>query len=227
MIGDIMPEEMTNNAAESKETAQTSATTAETKADATTIAKQEEKAPETTVTKESAEKAEPTKQEEPAKKEQSDAEEYTIDSYKDLLDQQMIEEFDLTDGNLAEFKELGVKNHIPPATLKAIAAWSLENVRKQNEHIEKVHEEWRKQNEEKYGENLKNVKTNVGRVLADMDKTGQFASLLKNVGAEEHPATLAFLSAIGDVLLEKGSVNPNATIQGKEMSLEDMYRNNK
>ena len=222
-----MPEEMTNNSAESTETAQTAATTAETKADATTTAEPAEKAAETVETKEPAEKAEPAKQEEPAKKEEAAAEEYTVDSYKDLLDADTIEEFDLTDGNLAEFKELGVKNHIPPATLKAIAAWSLENVRKQNEHIEKVHAEWRKQNEEKYGENLKNVKTNVGRVLADMDKTGQFASLLKDVGAEEHPATLAFLSAIGDVLLEKGSVNPNATIQGKEMSLEDMYRNNK
>lgn len=222
-----MPEEMTNNTAESTETAQTAATTAETKADATTTAETVEKAAETVEAKKPAEKAEPAKKEESTKKEEAAKEEYTVDSYKDLLDSDTIEEFELTDGNLAEFKKLGVKNHIPPATLKAIAAWSLENVRKQNEHIEKVHAEWRKQNEEKYGENLKNVKTNVGRVLADMDKTGQFASLLKDVGAEEHPATLAFLSAIGDVLLEKGSVNPNATIQGKEMSLEDMYRNNK
>lgn len=217
-----MPEETSKTTTESTETAQTAATEAPTQEAATTTAEPAKEAVE------SAEKAEPAKETaEPKAEEKQAVEEYTVDSYKDLVDQQMIEEFDLTDGNLAEFKELGVKNHIPPATLKAIAAWSLENVRKQNEHIEKVHAEWRKQNEEKYGENLKNVKTNVGRVLADMDKTGQFASLLKDVGAEEHPATLAFLSAIGDVLLEKGSVNPNATIQGKEMSLEDMYRNNK
>lgn len=222
-----MPEETSKTTTESTETAQTAATTAETKTDATTTAEHTEKAAETVETKEPAEKAEPAKQEEPAKKEEAAEEEYTVDSYKDLLDADTIEEFDLTDGNLAEFKELGVKNHIPPATLKAIASWSLENVRKQNEHIEKVHEEWRKQNEAKYGENLKNVKTNVGRVLADMDKTGQFASLLKDVGAEEHPATLAFLSAIGDVLLEKGSVNPNASVQGEDLSLEYMYRNNK
>ena len=217
-----MPEETSKTTTESTETAQTAATEAQTQEAATTTAEPAKEAVEP------AEKAEPAKETaEPKAEEKQTVEEYTVDSYKDLVDQQMIEEFDLTDGNLAEFKELGVKNHIPPATLKAIAAWSLENVRKQNEHIEKVHAEWRKQNEEKYGENLKNVKTNVGRVLADMDKTGQFASLLKDVGAEEHPATLAFLSAIGDVLLEKGSVNPNATIQGKEMSLEDMYRNNK
>ena len=153
--------------------------------------------------------------------------EYTVESYKDLLDSDTIEEFELTEDNLKSFKELGVKNHISPDTLKAIAAWSLDNVRKQNEEMAKVKEQWAKANQEKYGDNLKNVKTNVGRVLADMDKSGQFASLLKHVGAEEHPATLEFLSAIGDVLLEKGSVNPNATIQGKEMSLEDMYKNNK
>jgi len=218
-----MPEETTNTTVESTQTAETAPKTADSTPAATTPAEPAKEAVETAKTEETAkETAEPAKAEEkPA------VEEYTVDSYKDLVDDEEIEEFELTDENLNVFKELGAKNHIAPEALKAISKWSLDNIRKQREAAEKVREEWRKQNEEKYGDNLKNVKTNVGRVLADMDKSGQFATLLKDVGAEEHPATLAFLSAIGDVLLEKGSVNPNATVQGKEMSLEDMYRNNK
>lgn len=206
-----MPEEITNTAA--------------TEAAATETKPVEAPATETPAEKPQ-ETPEPAK-ETPAAEEKPAAEEITLDSYKDLLDSDTIEEFELTEDNLKSFKELGVKNHISPETLKAICNWSLENVRKQNQEMAKIKEQWQKANQEKYGDNLKNVKTNVGRVLADMDKSGQFANLLKHVGAEEHPATLEFLSAIGDVLLEKGSVNANATIQGKEMSLEDMYRNNK
>lgn len=209
-----MPEEITNAETKPTETAQTATETAEPK-------------PADTPTAEPAQK--PVEKAEPAKETVAEPkqEEYTVESYKDLVDSATVEEFELTEENLNSFKEFGAKNHISPDTLKAIASWSLDNVRKQNEQMQKVKEQWQQENAKKYGDNLKNVKTNVGRVLAEMDKSGQFASLLQHVGAEEHPATLEFLSAIGDVLLEKGSINPNATIQGKEMSLEDMYKNNK
>ena len=208
-------------------TTETTPNTDSTAAEATAATQTAEPAEKPQEAAETAQQTQPEQKEAAKAAEKPAVEEYTVDSYKDLLDSDTIEEFELTEDNLKSFKELGVKNHISPDTLKAIAAWSLDNVRKQNEAMEKVKEEWAKANQEKYGDNLKNVKTNVGRVLADMDKSGQFASLLKHVGAEEHPATLEFLSAIGDVLLEKGSVNPNATIQGPEMSLEYMYRNNK
>lgn len=214
-----MPQENTNATETTQNTASTASEAAAVAQTTETTEKQQETAE--TAQETAATQKETTEEQKPA------VEEYTVESYKDLLDSDTIEEFELTEDNLKSFKELGVKNHISPDTLKAIAAWSLDNVRKQNEEMAKVKEQWAKANQEKYGDNLKNVKTNVGRVLADMDKSGQFASLLKHVGAEEHPATLEFLSAIGDVLLEKGSINPNATIQGKEMSLEDMYKNNK
>ena len=113
---------------------------------------------------------------------------------------------------------------IKSACILSFFILSMTELKKQKEAYAKTLEGWRAENAKKYGDNLKNVQTNVGRVLAQIDKSGNFANLLKNAGAEEHPATLEFLSAIGDVLLEKGSVNPNATVQGKEFTLEDMYK---
>lgn len=169
--------------------------------------------------------AEPAKAQEPAATEPAKTEpELTIDSYKDLGLDAFKDAVEINEEGLKAFKELGVKNKISPEALKAIAEWSLGETKKQQDDFKAMQESWRKANAEKYGDNLKNVQTNVGRVLAQMDKSGEFAALLKDAGAEEHPATLAFLSAIGDVLLEKGSVNPNATIQGKEFTLEDMYK---
>lgn len=150
--------------------------------------------------------------------------ELTIDSYKDLGFDGFEEEFIPSEEELKAFKQLGVDNKIAPQALKAISVWSMTELKKQKEATAKIVEGWRAENAKKYGDNLKNVQTNVGRVLAQMDKSGNFANLLKTAGAEEHPATLEFLSAIGDVLLEKGSVNPNATVQGKEFTLEDMYK---
>lgn len=163
---------------------------------------------------------EPAKSQEPASAEP----ELTVDSYKDLGLDQFADEFHFAEDGLKAFKELGVKNKISPEAMKALSIWSMSEIKRQKEEFAKTQEEWRAENAKKYGENLKNVQTNVGRVLAQIDKSGNFANLLKAAGAEEHPATLEFLSAIGDIVLEKGSINPNATIQGKEMSLEDMYR---
>lgn len=212
-----MPEETTNTQTASTETAQTATTNAEQAAAATTTAEPAEKAAETV-----SEKTEPVKdatQEQVAKEP-----ELTIDSYKDLNLTGYEEIADLSKADLESFKQMGLKNKLAPEALQAIANWSLDNLKAQKEAFAKIQEGWREENAKKYGDNLKNVKTNVGRVLADFDKSGTFANLLKDAGAEEHPATLEFLSAIGDVLLEKGSVNANATIQGKEMSLEDMYK---
>ena len=195
-----MPEEVTNTQTTEPNTADAQATT--------------QTATQTT-TQEPAAATEPAKTAEP---------ELTVDSYKDLGLDQFADEFHFAEDGLKAFKELGVKNKISPEAMKALSIWSMSEIKRQKEEFAKTQEEWRAENVKKYGENLKNVQTNVGRVLAQMDKSGNFANLLKAAGAEEHPATLEFLSAIGDVILEKGSINPNATIQGKEMSLEDMYR---
>lgn len=82
--------------------------------------------------------------------------------------------------------------------------------------------QWDKENKAKYGDNLKNVETDCSRVLAELDKEGKFKELLAIAGVEKHPATLGFLKAIGEVVLEKPSVSPNATIStDREVELED------
>ena len=159
-------------------------------------------------------------QPEPAKPEP----ELTLDSYKDIGLQEYSEVMDLNEEGVKQFKQFGVDNKIPPAGLKAIVDWSVKTIKAQNEAFAKVQEGWRQENAKKYGENLKNVQTNVGRVLADYDKSGNFAKLLQDAGAQDNPATLEFLNAVADVLLEKSSVNPNATAEGKPFTLEDIYK---
>lgn len=149
---------------------------------------------------------------------------YTLDSYKELDTSDFVTEVGVEAKDLQAFKQMGLDNKISPEALKAVAKWSLDNIKSQQEAFKKVQEQWQQENVKKYGDNLKNVKTNVGRVLADYDKSGKFATLLKDAGAEENPATLEFLSSLADVLLEKASVNPNATIGEKPFSLEDMYK---
>lgn len=149
---------------------------------------------------------------------------YTLDSYKDLDNADFLVEAGLEKDDLTSFKQLGVNNKLSPEALKAVAKWSLDNIKEQREAFAKVQEGWRQENAKKYGDNLKNVKTNVGRVLADFDKSGNFAKLLQDAGAEENPATLEFLNGLADVLLEKGSVNPNASPEGKPFTLEDIYK---
>ena len=81
---------------------------------------------------------------------------------------------------------------------------------------------WVQENQAKYGDNLKNVETNCSRVLAELDKEGKFKELLATAGVEKHPATLGFLKTIGDLYLEKPSVNPNATVStDEEVELEN------
>ena len=81
---------------------------------------------------------------------------------------------------------------------------------------------WAQENHAKYGDNLKNVETNCSRVLAELDKEGKFKELLATAGVQQHPATLGFLKTIGDLYLEKSSVNPNATVStDEEVELEN------
>ena len=170
---------------------------------------------------------EPSKAQEPQPAAQQPAEPVlTLDSYKDLDNVDFIKEAGLEANDLTSFKQLGLNNKLSPEALKAVAKWSLDNIKEQQAAFAKIQEQWKAENAKKYGDNLKNVKTNVGRVLADFDKSGNFAKLLQDAGAEENPATLEFLNAISDVVLEKGSINPNASPEGKEMTLEDMYRKN-
>ena len=79
---------------------------------------------------------------------------------------------------------------------------------------------WAAENQAKYGDNLKNVETNCSRVLAELDKEGKFKELLATAGVSGHPATLGFLKTIGDLYLEKASVNPNATVSTDEEEVE-------
>jgi len=148
----------------------------------------------------------------------------TLDSYKDLDSSDFVTEAGIEAEGLTSFKQMGLDNKISPEALKAVAKWSLDNIKAQQESFAKVQEGWKAENEKKYGGNLKNVKTNVGRVLADFDKAGTFASLLKDAGAEENPAVLEFLNSVADAVLEKSSINPNASAEGKDVTLEDMYK---
>lgn len=148
----------------------------------------------------------------------------TLDSYKDIGLEEYRDFMDLNEDGVKEFKQFGVDNKISPQAMKALVEWSVKTMKGQQESFKKMQEGWQAENAKKYGENLKNVQTNVGRVLADFDKSGSFANLLKDAGAEQHPATLEFLNSLADVLLEKGSINPNASPEGKEMTLEDMYK---
>lgn len=88
--------------------------------------------------------------------------------------------------------------------------------------LAEAHAKWAQENQTKYGDNLKNVETNCSRVLAELDKEGKFKELLATAGVEKHPATLGFLKTIGDLYLEKPSVNPNATVStDEEVELEN------
>lgn len=166
----------------------------------------------------------PTAEPAPAAQQQPAEPQLTIDSYKDMGVEAFDEQYRLNEESLQSFKELGLSNKISPEHMKAVAEWTMQQIKAQNEAYEKIKAGWRAENEKKYGENLKNVKTNVGRVLADFDKSGEFAKVLQSAGVEDNPAALEFLAAVGDAVLEKGSVNPNASAEGKDVTLEDMYK---
>lgn len=159
-----------------------------------------------------------------AKPEETKEPELTLESYGDLG---LKETDDIKiDADLQKsFKELALKNKISPEAAKEIAAMQIAAKQKEVDAFKQMQAGWQKQAEEKYGDNLKNVETNVARVLTELDKSGEFAKLLELAGATKHPATLAFLQSVGDQILEKPSINANATVSAKT-SLADYYRSN-
>ena len=114
------------------------------------------------------------------------------------------------------FKELAKTHKLTPDAAKAVAQFQLDAAKKQADAFKDLQKSWEEQAKTAYGENLKNVETNCSRVLAELDKEGKFKELLALVGAEKHPATLGFLKAVGEKMLEKPAVNPNATVSGEE-----------
>lgn len=175
-------------------------------------------ATEPTTTEPSTTPTEPTT--EPAKEP-----ELTVESYKDL-------EFDSCDGLFdpsglsKEFKELALANKLSPEVAKSFAELHKRQTKELGEGYLRLQQEWAKQSEERFGkDNLKNVETNCGRVLEMFDKDGEFRQLMQFAGTTKHPATLSFLKALGEVVLEKQTVNPSATTTPTVMELEDFYKN--
>ena len=166
--------------------------------------------------------AEPTTQTtEPAKAQEP---ELKIEDYGDLG---LVEEEGVKlDANLQKsFKELCLENKIPVETAKKVAKLQFDALKKQHDDFVALQKSWEEENTKTYGENLKNVKTNAGRVLAELDKSGKFKEFLELAGAANAPATLGFLKEVGDRVLEKSSVNPSATTTPTMKELEDFYKN--
>lgn len=130
------------------------------------------------------------------------------------------------DANLQKsFKELCLENKIPVETAKKVAKLQYDTLKKQHDDFVALQQSWETENTKTYGDNLKNVKTNAGRVLAELDKSGKFKEFLELAGAANAPATLGFLKEVGDRVLEKASVNPSATTTPTMKELEDFYKN--
>ena len=150
--------------------------------------------------------------------------ELKIEDYGDLG---LVEEEGVKlDANLQKsFKELCLENKIPVETAKKVAKLQFDAIKKQHDDFVALQKSWEEENTKTYGENLKNVKTNAGRVLAELDKSGKFKEFLELAGAANAPATLGFLKEVGDRVLEKASVNPSATTTPTMKELEDFYKN--
>lgn len=150
--------------------------------------------------------------------------ELKIEDYDDLG---LVEEEGVKlDANLQKsFKELCLENKIPVETAKKVAKLQYDAIKKQHDDFVAMQKSWEEENTKTYGENLKNVKTNAGRVLAELDKSGKFKEFLELAGAANAPATLGFLKEVGDRVLEKASVNPSATTTPTMKELEDFYKN--
>ena len=179
--------------------------------------KPEDKPSETTEPK----KEEPKQDEEKkAEAEKKDDGELTIESYASL--DEIKEDGVIIDKDAVKtLKELALENKWDAKTAEKIVKIQVESAKKQVEAFKKQQKAWEEENQKAYGDNLKNVETNCSRVLTELDKTGKFKELLALAGAEKHPAVLEFLKSVGDMLLEKTIVNPNATATEKEVSLED------
>ena len=200
---------------------ETNTQTATTTADATQTAATEPNNPTTGDAKQTT-TAEPTTQTtEPAKAQEP---ELKIEDYGDLG---LVEEEGVKlDANLQKsFKELCLENKIPVETAKKVAKLQFDALKKQHDDFVALQKSWEEENTKTYGENLKNVKTNAGRVLAELDKSGKFKEFLELAGAANAPATLGFLKEVGDRVLEKASVNPSATTTPTMKELEDFYKN--
>ena len=200
---------------------ETNTQTATTTADATQTAATEPNNP-TTGDATQTTTAEPTTQTtEPAKAQEP---ELKIEDYGDLG---LVEEEGVKlDANLQKsFKELCLENKIPVETAKKVAKLQFDALKKQHDDFVALQKSWEEENTKTYGENLKNVKTNAGRVLAELDKSGKFKEFLELAGAANAPATLGFLKEVGDRVLEKASVNPSATTTPTMKELEDFYKN--
>ena len=207
---------------------ETDTQTATTTADATQTAATEPNNPttgdatQTTAANTTQNTAEPTTQTtEPAKAQEP---ELKIEDYGDLG---LVEEEGVKiDANLQKsFKELCLENKIPVETAKKVAKLQFDALKKQHDDFVALQKSWEEENTKTYGENLKNVKTNAGRVLAELDKSGKFKEFLELAGAANAPATLGFLKEVGDRVLEKASVNPSATTTPTMKELEDFYKN--
>ena len=207
---------------------ETDTQTATTTADATQTAATEPNNPttgdttQTTTANTTQNTAEPTIQTtEPAKAQEP---ELKIEDYGDLG---LVEEEGVKlDANLQKsFKELCLENKIPVETAKKVAKLQYDAIKKQHDDFVAMQKSWEEENTKTYGENLKNVKTNAGRVLAELDKSGKFKEFLELAGAANAPATLEFLKEVGDRVLEKASVNPSATTTPTMKELEDFYKN--
>lgn len=200
---------------------ETDTQTATTTADATQTAATEPNNP-TTGDATQTNTAEPTTQTtEPDKTKEP---ELKIEDYGDLG---LVEEEGVKlDANLQKsFKELCLENKIPVETAKKVAKLQFDAIKKQHDDFVALQKSWEEENTKTYGENLKNVKTNAGRVLAELDKSGKFKEFLELAGAANAPATLGFLKEVGDRVLEKASVNPSATTTPTMKELEDFYKN--
>ena len=200
---------------------ETNTQTDTTTADATQTAATEPNNPttgdatQTTTAEPTTQTTEPDKTKEP---------ELKIEDYGDLG---LVEEEGVKlDANLQKsFKELCLENKIPVETAKKVAKLQFDTLKKQHDDFVALQKSWEEENTKTYGENLKNVKTNAGRVLAELDKSGKFKEFLELAGAANAPATLGFLKEVGDRVLEKASVNPSATTTPTMKELEDFYKN--
>lgn len=122
--------------------------------------------------------------------------------------------------------DLATKYNLSKEAVKELVQLDLNNIAgdkaEEDKLVAEAQAKWAQENQAKYGDNLKNVETNCSRVLAELDKEGKFKELLATAGVSGHPATLGFLKTIGDLYLEKSSVNPNATVStDEEVELEN------
>lgn len=139
------------------------------------------------------------------------------DPYANFMDGIQIPQGVKADAQLYDgLKDIAKQFNMPIDAVKALVSLDLTNTAAERMAEDKLvadaQAKWAEENKAKYGDNLKNVETNCSRVLAELDKDGKFKELLATAGVSGHPATLGFLKTIGDLYLEKASVNPNATV---------------